>query len=436
MLTGAVCTIGDEILIGQIVDTNSSYISKALNSIGVRVKYMNSIGDERSEIISHLDFALSHHNIVIVTGGLGPTKDDITKNALAALYGSSDFYTDKSQLNIVKSIVAKRGLTLSDLNLAQASVPNGSIVIPNQLGTAPCIVFRFPKEKYPHSPTLYSLPGVPFEAIGLLPDVIKDIKEHQQLDDIHHKTLVTFGIPESTLAKTIEEWEDALPTDMKLAYLPNPISGVRLRLSIYGGNKDEEIRRINAEFEKLKPILGDAIYGEDEDTLQIVIGKLLKTKGKTLSAAESCTGGKVASLITSISGSSNYFYGSVTSYDNSVKESVLNVSHDIITKHGAVSKECVEAMAIGVSKALNTDYAVATSGIAGPNGGTPEKPVGTAWIGVASRQEDGTYNVVSKKVSFNGNREVNIDRFASSALNLLRLTIESENKYYKDNSSL
>lgn len=426
MLTAAICTIGDEILIGQIVDTNSSHISRALNSIGVKVRYMNSFGDERSEIISNLDQALSQNDIVIVTGGLGPTKDDITKNALAELYGSTGFYQDEAQFEIVKRIVTRRGIELSDLNRAQASVPQGSIVIPNQLGTAPCIVFRFPEERYPHRPTLYSLPGVPFEAIGLLPDVISDIKSHYQLADIHHKTLVTFGIPESTLAKQIEPWEDALPEDIKLAYLPNPIVGVRLRLSTYGGVKDEEIRRIDTEFEKLREMLGDAIYGEGEDTLQIVIGKHLKNKGMTLSAAESCTGGKIASLLTSVAGASQYFYGSVTSYDNSIKENILGVPHEIIEQHGAVSQECVEAMAIGVNRVMNTDFAVATSGIAGPGGGTPEKPVGTAWLAVAYHDKTtGKDEVISKKVAFNSSREVNIDRFASNALNLLRLYLES-----------
>lgn len=426
MLTAAICTIGDEILIGQIVDTNSSHISRALNSIGVKVRYMNSFGDERSEIISNLDQALSQNDIVIVTGGLGPTKDDITKSALAELYGSTGFYRDEAQFEIVKRIVTRRGIELSDLNIAQASVPQGSIVIPNQLGTAPCIVFRFAEDRYPHRPTLYSLPGVPFEAIGLLPDVVSDIKSHYQLADIHHKTLVTFGIPESTLAKQIEPWEDALPEDIKLAYLPNPIVGVRLRLSTYGGVKDEEIRRIDTEFGKLRKILGDAIYGEGEDTLQIVIGKYLKNKGMTLSAAESCTGGKIASLLTSVAGASQYFYGSVTSYDNSIKENVLGIPHEIIAQHGAVSQECVEAMALGVNRVMNTDFAVATSGIAGPGGGSPEKPVGTAWLAVAFRdKETGKEDVVSKKVAFNSSREVNIDRFASNALNLLRLYLES-----------
>lgn len=426
MLKAAICTIGDEILIGQIIDTNSSHISQALNSIGVKVRYMNSFGDERSEIISNLSQALSENDIVIVTGGLGPTKDDITKDALAELFGTSEYYEDSAQMAIIQRILSSRGIAMLDINKAQALVPMGSEVIPNQLGTAPCMVFRFSEDRFPHRPTLYSLPGVPFEALGLLPEVIADIKHHHVLDDIHHKTVVTFGIPESTLAKTIEEWEDSLPSDMKLAYLPNPLIGVRLRLSIYGGDKNEEIQRIDSEFEKIRPILGNAIYGEGEDSLQLVIGKHLTNKGLTMSAAESCTGGKIASLITSIPGSSAYFYGSVTSYDNSVKENVLGVPHEIIASHGAVSKECVEEMAKGVNRLMGTDFAVATSGIAGPGGGSPEKPVGTAWIAVAYRDKvTGNEEVVSKKISFNNNRETNINRFASNALNLLRLQIEN-----------
>lgn len=425
MLNAAICTIGDEILIGQIVDTNSSHISRELNKIGVKVRYMDSFGDDHKEIISNLDYALRENDIVIVTGGLGPTKDDITKSALAELYGTSRFYHNKMQDAIIQRILTRRGIEITDINYAQADVPEGAEVIPNNLGTAPCIVLRFPESKYPHKPTLYSLPGVPFETIGILPDLITDIKCHYSLQDIHHKTLVTFGIPESTLSKMIEPWEDALPKDMHLAYLPNPIIGVRLRLSIYGGNKEEEIKRIDSEFGKLRSIIGNAIYGEGEESLQIVIGKYLSNNNMTLSIAESCTGGKIASLITSVPGSSAYFYGSVTSYDNSIKENVLGVSPKIIEQYGAVSQECVEAMAKGVRKLMKTTFAVATSGVAGPGGGSPEKPVGSSWLAVAWIDPvTGKEEVVSKMVSFNSSREVNIERFSSNALNLLRLQLE------------
>lgn len=426
MLNAAICTIGDEILIGQIVDTNSSHISQELNKIGVKVRFMDSFGDDHQEIISNLDYALKTNDIVVVTGGLGPTKDDITKAALAELFGTLEYYHSDAQGDIIQRILTRRGIEITDINYAQAMVPKGSEVIPNNLGTAPCMVFRFSEKKYRHQPTLYSLPGVPFEAVGILPDLIADIKKHYKLEDIYHKTLVTFGIPESTLAKQIESWEDALPKDMHLAYLPNPIIGVRLRLSIYGGKKDEEMKRIESEFRKLRSLLGNAIYGEGEDTLQVVIGKYLSKNNMTFAAAESCTGGKIASLVTSVPGASAYFYGSVTSYDNSIKENILGVPSQIIDHYGAVSQECVEAMAKGVRSLMKTTFSVATSGIAGPTGGSAEKPVGMAWLAVAWKDaKTGKEGVVSKKVAFNSSREVNIERFSSNALNLLRLQIEN-----------
>jgi len=423
MIQAAICTIGDEILIGQIVDTNSSHIAGMLNSIGVRVANMSSISDNNQDIISSLDTLLRKYDIIIVTGGLGPTKDDITKKALAELFGSDSYYHHEEQWEIVKRILTSRGIELFDTNYAQADIPEGAEVIPNKLGTAPCMVFRFPKTKYSHCPILYSAPGVPFEAIGLLPDIKKDICSHFKLQSIHHKTLTTFGIPESTLAKQIEQWENSLPSDMHLAYLPNSITGVRLRLSIYGGDKETNIRRIEEKFTEVREILGDAIYGEGEDTLQDVIVSRLIQNHKTLAVAESCTGGRISSLFTQIPGVSQCYLGSVTSYANSVKMDILGVSQEILNTKGAVSSECAEAMAAGVLKALGSDYAVSTTGIAGPDGGTPEKPVGTVWVGVAKREKNGNITVLSKSFRFSSNRTVNIDRFTSSALNLLRLNL-------------
>ena len=238
MTQASICTIGDEILIGQIVDTNSSNISKALNTIGVQVTRMVSLSDNEEDIITSLTEELSRNEIVIVTGGLGPTKDDITKKALADLSGTSEYKTDERQLEIIHKLLSARGLDVLDINIAQASVPDTCEVIPNRLGTAPVMVFRFPEEKFGHKATLYSLPGVPFEAIGALNDILADIKSNYSLSDIYHKTVMTFGIAESALSKLIEPWEDSLPQDMHLAYLPNPLTGVRLRLSIYGGERD------------------------------------------------------------------------------------------------------------------------------------------------------------------------------------------------------
>ena len=423
MTKASICTIGDEILIGQIVDTNSSHISRALNSLGIKVDRMVSIGDDHSEIISSLTEELTRNDIVIVTGGLGPTKDDITKKALAELSGTDRYRTDNAQLEIIHKILSSRGLDVLDINRAQADVPETCDVILNHLGTAPIMVFRFPKDRFGHEATLYSLPGVPYEALGALDDILQDIKEHHSLSDIYHKTIMTFGLAESALSKKIEQWEDALPEDIHLAYLPNQFTGVRLRLSIYGGNRTEEKQRIETEFNKLKELLSDYIYSEQEDTLQDCIGRLLTAYGKTMSAAESCTGGMISHLITSIPGSSAYYLGSVTSYANSVKENVLGVSPDIIRQHGAVSSECAAAMAEGVRKLTGSDFAISTTGIAGPDGGSAEKPVGLVWIGVSSQNSTETY-----KIQYKGDRQRNIERFAAYALNILRKKIDNEIK--------
>lgn len=424
MKQASICTIGDEILIGQIVDTNSSHISQALNSLGIKVTHMVSIGDDHDTIISSLASELHHNDIVIVTGGLGPTKDDITKKALADLSGAVSYRTDAKQLEIVNRILSARGIAALDINLAQASVPDTCEVIPNQLGTAPIMVFRFDTDRFGHPATLYSLPGVPFEALGALPDVLDDIKEHYEVSDIHHRTVMTYGIPESVLSKMIEEWEDALPDDIHLAYLPNQLTGVRLRLSIYGGNKEDEEARIDNEIAKLRPILGESMYSEQDDSLQECIGRLLARTGKTVSAAESCTGGTISALLTSVPGSSDYYLGSVTSYANSVKTGVLGVDPEIIQKFGAVSSECVAQMAEGVRKLTGSDFSVATSGIAGPGGGSEEKPVGLVWIGVSSQL--GTETL---KLTFKGDRKRNMERFAASALDTLRRKLINELNY-------
>lgn len=420
MNRASICTIGDEILIGQIVDTNSSHISQALNSIGIQVCRMVSIGDSHEQIIHVLEGELSENEIVIVTGGLGPTKDDITKKALAELSGATKYKTDSRQLEIVHRILSSRGLDALDINLAQASVPDTCEVIPNKLGTAPVMTFRFPKERFGHSATLYSLPGVPHEAIGVLPDILDDIKSHYSTSDIYHRSVMTFGIAESALSKMIEEWEDNLPENMHLAYLPNLITGVKLRLSIYGGYKEDQERLISEQLEQLKTILGNNLYSLEEATLQEHIGNMLSRHGKTVSCAESCTGGLISSLFTSVPGSSEYFLGSVTSYANSVKQNVLGVPAAVISDHGAVSSECVAAMAEGVRRITGSDFSVATSGIAGPGGGSEEKPVGLVWIGVSSHMGTETFRMV-----FRGDRKRNIERFAANALDKLRKHIES-----------
>lgn len=421
MTTASICTIGDEILIGQIVDTNSAHISRALNDLGIRVSEMVSTGDRLADIISTLENGLRKNDIVIVTGGLGPTKDDITKKALAMLSEAECWKRDPEQLKIIHRILSARGLDVLEINLAQADVPDTCTVIPNRLGTAPIMTFDFPEERFGHKATLYSLPGVPFEAIGALNDVMTDIKAKFSVSDIYHKTVMTFGIAESALSEMICDWEDNLPEDMHLAYLPNPLTGVRLRLSIYGGERQAQEERIKERLEALEGILGDAMYSDEDDTLETCIGKLLKGTGRTISTAESCTGGSIAALLTSVAGSSEYFLGSVVSYANSVKSGVLGVDEKIIEEHGAVSSECVAAMAEGVRKLTGSDFSIATSGVAGPGGGSDAKPVGLVWIGVSSHKSTETFSMV-----FKGDRKRNIERFAANALNILRKKLVNE----------
>ena len=420
MIKASICTIGDEILIGQVIDTNSSHISQALESAGIKVDKMISVGDDHDMIIDSLEKELQKNGIVIVTGGLGPTKDDITKKVLSELSGATTWKTDERQLEIVHRILSARGLDILDINIAQASVPDTCEVIPNRLGTAPIMVFRFPESRYGHRATLYSLPGVPYEAIGSLNDVIKDIKANNNISDICHKTVMTFGLAESALSKKIEDWEDSLPAGMHLAYLPNQLTGVRLRLSSYNASENA----LETEILKLKAIIGDYLFSEHDDTLQECVGRLLADNNKTISSAESCTGGTISKLLTSVPGSSRYFLGGITAYSNSVKERVLGVPAAIIDRFGAVSSECVAAMAEGIRRLTGSDYSVSTSGIAGPGGGSAEKPVGLVWIGVSSQMGTETF-----KVQYKGDRERNIERSSAFALDAIRKKILLETKH-------
>jgi nicotinamide-nucleotide amidase len=415
MLHASICTIGDEILIGQIIDTNSSCISRTLEETGIKVTRMLSIGDDRDDILTNLRHELEINDIVITTGGLGPTKDDITKSVLAELSGSKGFVTNAEQLAIVHQILHSRGLDVLDINLAQANVPDTAEVIPNHLGTAPVMVFHIGKS------TLYSLPGVPHEAIGSLPDVIRHIKTHNSLTSISHRSVMVYGLAESALSKKIESWENSLPPDMHLAYLPNPLTGIRLRLSIYGGDSADHERRIGEQFDALHAILGDLIYSLEDDTLEHRIGNLLKASGKTLAVAESCTGGEISHLVTTVPGSSSYYLGSVTSYAISVKEKILGVPSATIREHGVVSSEVAAAMADGVRRALGSDYSVATTGLAGP-GGDEHNPEGTVWIGVS-----GPHGTVTARYQYKNDRKRNIERFAATALDMLRRYIEEDN---------
>lgn len=421
MNKAAVCTIGDELLIGQVTDTNSPYIAKELNRLGIKVDTMVSIADDTGAILACLKELTEKYRIVIVTGGLGPTRDDITKKALGILTGSGSTYIHQGQLSVIHELLASRGISLEGKNHDQASVPDTASVIVNRRGTAPCMVFDMHGAS---ASILYSLPGVPYEVEGLMLDVSDDIVKRLRLGRICHETMLTFGIAESTLADMIEDWEQKLPEGFRLAYLPDPIKGVRLRLSVYDSDNYEDcMKKIRAEFSKLVPVLGNAIYGfGDETSLQTVIGHILSSNRKTLSVAESCTGGTVSSLITSVPGASGFFYGGVVSYHNKVKADTLNVPENIIARYGAVSRECAEAMALGVMKAIGTDYSVATTGIAGPDGGSADKPVGTVWIAVAF-PDNGKTGIKSQCFRFNSDRTSNIRRFSATALNMLRLVL-------------
>jgi nicotinamide-nucleotide amidase len=415
MIQASICTIGDEILIGQVVDTNSSRLAVALEEAGIRVTRMLSVGDDRDEILNNLHNELTVNDIVITTGGLGPTRDDITKGVLAELSGSTGYVENQEQLAIIEEILHGRGLDILPINRAQALVPDRCEVIPNRKGTAPVMVFRFPEGSY--NATLFALPGVPFEAVGAIPSVMGDIRAHYPLEDILHRSIMVFGIAESALSELIAPWEDDLPKDMHLAYLPNPLTGIRLRLSIYGGKREEQNARVEEQLVRLKEILGEKVYSDQDDTLEATIGRLLKASGKTLSVAESCTGGEISHLITSVPGSSAYYLGSVTSYAVSVKERVLGVPGETVERFGVVSGEVAAAMAEGVRRVTGSDYAVSTTGLAGPDGDA-FNPVGTVWIGVAGPR--GTKTV---KRLFKNDRKRNIERFAASALDFLRLTL-------------
>lgn len=418
MITAAIVTIGDEILIGQVVDTNSSALAQALQTEGIAIREMISVGDEAGTITETLTRALSRNAVVITTGGLGPTKDDITKKVLLQLSGSQGMVVHPGQLEQVHRFLKSRGLDALPSNLAQAEVPDKAEVIVNQLGTAPIMVFRNIL-----GGTLYSLPGVPHEAVGAIPAVMADVRSHQPLDTIRHRNVMVYGIAESALSERIAPWEDALPADMHLAYLPHQLTGIRLRLSASGGEPDALERRMESQIKALKSLLGPLVYADIDTNLETVVGGLLKASGRTLSVAESCTGGEIAHLLTTVSGSSAYFLGSVTSYARSVKEKLLGVPAELIDRHGLVSGEVAAAMAEGVRKLTGSDYAVATTGLAEKEADEWGVPGGTVWIGVASER-------VTRCFTFNyrNDRKRNIERFAASALNCLRLLLEEDAK--------
>lgn len=379
MINATIITIGDEILIGQIVDTNSVSISRHLNKAGITVSERLSIGDNAEQITRALTEALNRTQIVIITGGLGPTKDDITKHTLAKFF-SSDMREDEQVALHVKTMLEARGITFNELNHSQAMVPEKCQVLFNYHGTAPGMWFE---DEQGH--VAISLPGVPFEMEHLMEDeVMPRLKARFSLHANVHRTMITSGLPESMLAERIAEWEDALPERLKLAYLPSP-NIVRLRLSAYDRDDAEATcQEIDAEFDKLYHIIPEHIVGFEDASVQALVHDLLSQHHLTLATAESCTGGTIASRFTAMSGSSQYFLCGVVSYSNEAKRDVLGVNYDDIMRYGAVSETVVRQMAEGARRISGSDYAISTSGIAGPTGGSKEKPVGTVWMAVAT----------------------------------------------------
>lgn len=414
-----IITIGDEILIGQIVDTNSAWMGQQLNLLGIEVYQVTSVHDNHDHIMKSLAEAEENADLVLITGGLGPTKDDITKNSLCEYFGTELVYHPEV-FEHVQSLLSSRNVIVNQLNSDQALLPANCTILHNSTGTASGMWFE-------RNNTIFvSMPGVPFEMEAIMTEeVFPRLTKLGITQSIVHKTVLTIGLPESMLAEIIEQWESTLPDFIKLAYLPSPMM-VRLRLSGYGTDQSVLETEIDQQVKKLLDIIPENVFGFDDDNLGLVIGRMLVESSKTLAVAESCTGGNIAHFITSNAGSSAYFKGGVVAYSNEIKSKLLNVSIELIETFGAVSQQVAEAMALGSRKGLNSDYSIATTGIAGPDGGTDEKPVGTVWIAVA-----GPSGVKSKKYLFKHNRERNIIRTTQTSLNMLRTFIINENSVSK-----
>jgi nicotinamide-nucleotide amidase len=419
-MNAEILTIGDEILIGQITNTNTVWIAQQLNFAGITVTHMATVGDDESAILKALDDALNRADFVFITGGLGPTKDDITKKTIAT-YFNSKLKLNEEILAELEDYFKKRGRPLNELTKHQAFVPEGCTVIKNLNGTAPGMWIK------KDNTVFVSMPGVPYEMKAMMSDtVIPKIKAEYTLPHIYHKTVLTQGIGESAIAEIIESWEDSLAAkNIKLAYLPQPGS-VRLRLSTFGKNENELKLLIDREIEQLKNLIekyifGYEAYGEEPPTVEAIVSELLRERKQTVALAESCTGGYISSLFTAIPGASEIFKGAIVPYTNKSKHTLLQVDEKLFETVGSVSKEVVEQLALNVVKKFDSDYSISVSGIAGPTGATEQKPVGTVWIAVASKEK-----VIALKFMFGNNRQRNIIMTASAAINLLRRVILKE----------
>lgn len=406
-----IITIGDELLIGQVVDTNSAWLGSTLGDDGIKVIQITSVQDNTAQIVQAVNDALSRADIVLMTGGLGPTKDDITKKTLAEMFGMK-LVRNEQVYEMVGKQLALRGIAFTELNQGQALVPDGCTVLPNRNGTAPGMWFERDGK------VLISMPGVPFEMKALVKDeVLPRLRKHFALDANVHRTIITFGLAESILADTIASWEEALPPYLHLAYLPSALC-IRLRLSAYEIDRQKAEQEIESQIEKLSKVIPHYIIGSEDDSLESVTGTLLKTRGETLATAESCTGGNIAHRFTAMPGASEYFKGGVVAYSNEVKIALLGVDPESLNRYGAVSQSVAEQMAEGVRRATGATYGISTTGIAGPTGGTPEKPVGTVWMAVATPN-----GVFSRRMVFGSVRSQNIERASSNCINLLRLQL-------------
>ncbi len=408
MVRAEIITIGDEILYGQILDTNTQWISLELDKLGIKTVRKSSVGDQKDEIVQILQEAQKRADVVFITGGLGPTKDDLTKKILADFFDCTLAYHSDA-LQDVTEFFAKRGRELSDLNRDQALLPTKCTFIPNKQGTAPAMWFN-------ELDTIWiSMPGVPFEMKAIMEtEVLPRLVNHFKLPVIVHQLVKTVGIGESYLSDLIQDWELQLPAHIKLAYLPS-LGIVKLRLTGFGDSAENLHQQISAEYAKVMPLIKSYVFGYEKDELADVVGKLLVSRQATLSLAESCTGGYLASQFTQQAGCSAYFLGGVLAYANDVKMYQLGVSAQILNDEGAVSEACIRAMATGVRELNGSEYALATSGIAGPDGGTLEKPVGTIWIALAHPT-----GVITRKLTLGGTRIQNIHLTSLTAINLLR----------------
>jgi nicotinamide-nucleotide amidase len=406
-----IVTIGDEILIGQVVDTNSAWIGQQLNGIGAAVQRITSISDDLEAIKQSIADAAARADVVLLTGGLGPTNDDITKVALCEYFNCGTVFHGEV-LDHIEQLFRRFGRTVSEVNRLQAALPEVCEPLHNAMGTAPGMWFDTGET------VIVSMPGVPYEMKSIMADeVLPRLTKRFNAPTILHRTLLTMGMGESWLAERIADWEKALPKEIKLAYLPSP-GKVRLRLSAIGANESALRQELEQQVKQLWELIPELVYGFDEDTIESVVANLLRKRNLTVCTAESCTGGTISQMLTSVPGASNYFPGGVVTYSYESKMRELGVSAQTLETLGAVSEETVIEMAEGAKRKFGTDYAISVSGIAGPDGGTPDKPVGTVWMAVS-----GPLGTVARKHLFGDNRERNIERSALTALNMLRKEI-------------